>query len=450
MSDTTSRTRPTTTPYEGRAAAPEAPRSVPGCLAVLVALAVVVGGFYFARHQGRRAASPTSSPTPRTTPGPARAGHLRGRGGRQRRRDGARPEGARASSPPCRRSSNAADAEPDSTGIQVGFYELKKEMAAADALDVLLDPENILQGHRHDPRGAAGRRHRRRRWPKNTDFSAGAVREGAGRPRQRSGCPTTPRATPRATCSPRPTTSARTRRRRIDASRHGRPLASRRPTRPTSRRAAEELGYTPARADDGGQPGRGRGRPRRGPRQGRAGDLQPARPATRPTGCSRSTRRSTTRPTTSSGAVPTTEDLEIDSPYNTYLGAGAAAGSDRGTGRRGDRGGGQPEPRGTGTTTSPSTSGPARPSSRRPTTSSWPTRTSCATTARPSPRAPAEAPCAAPSWVTRSPTRCLRCCTARRTPRSGLDWSYDAHRVPRGRAGGVRRRARRRLAWPVA
>ena len=32
----------------------------------------------------------------------------------------------------------------------------------------------------------------------------------------------------------------------------------------------------------------------------------------------------------------------------------------------------------------------------------------------------------------------------------GLDWSYEAVRVPRGGLAGVRRRARRRLAWPVA
>ena len=40
---------------------------------------------------------------------------------------------------------DAARTNPDSTGIQVGFYELKKEMSAADALDVLVNPDNLIQ-----------------------------------------------------------------------------------------------------------------------------------------------------------------------------------------------------------------------------------------------------------------------------------------------------------------
>ncbi|MFI5845590.1 endolytic transglycosylase MltG [Catenuloplanes sp. NPDC051500] len=36
----------------------------------------------------------------------------------------------------------AADANPASTGIQVGFYTVKKQMKAADALEMLLDLKN--------------------------------------------------------------------------------------------------------------------------------------------------------------------------------------------------------------------------------------------------------------------------------------------------------------------
>ena len=39
---------------------------------------------------------------------------------------------------------SAANANPDSTGIQVGFYDLKKQMKASDAIDVLVDPANIV------------------------------------------------------------------------------------------------------------------------------------------------------------------------------------------------------------------------------------------------------------------------------------------------------------------
>jgi UPF0755 protein len=39
---------------------------------------------------------------------------------------------------------DAASGDPDATGIQVGFYPLKKEMKASDVLDVLTDPARII------------------------------------------------------------------------------------------------------------------------------------------------------------------------------------------------------------------------------------------------------------------------------------------------------------------
>jgi len=39
---------------------------------------------------------------------------------------------------------DAASDDPDATGIQVGFYPLKKEMKASDVLDVLTDPSQII------------------------------------------------------------------------------------------------------------------------------------------------------------------------------------------------------------------------------------------------------------------------------------------------------------------
>ena len=76
---------------------------------------------------------------------------------------------------------DAADANPDSTGIQVGYYPLKKEMPAADALEVLVDPANLVkntvtipEGLRvTDDRRAAGRQDR---------LPRAAVREGAAGP----------------------------------------------------------------------------------------------------------------------------------------------------------------------------------------------------------------------------------------------------------------------------
>lgn len=48
---------------------------------------------------------------------------------------------------------DAALADERSRGIQVGFYELKKEMKAADALAVLVDPANLIQTRVSIPEG---------------------------------------------------------------------------------------------------------------------------------------------------------------------------------------------------------------------------------------------------------------------------------------------------------
>lgn len=40
---------------------------------------------------------------------------------------------------------DAAQADPASAGIQVGFYEMREKMSAASALDVLVDPANMVQ-----------------------------------------------------------------------------------------------------------------------------------------------------------------------------------------------------------------------------------------------------------------------------------------------------------------
>lgn len=49
---------------------------------------------------------------------------------------------------------DAARSEPKSRSIQVGFYSLKEEMKASDALDVLVDPANLVQASVTVPEGA--------------------------------------------------------------------------------------------------------------------------------------------------------------------------------------------------------------------------------------------------------------------------------------------------------
>jgi len=117
---------------------------IPGCLAVLVALALVVGGFYFAVTKGVNFVRDQFA-DPADYPGPGRgkvvfqveSGDSVAEMGR-----GLKDAGVVAS---VQAFLNAANGEPASSSIQVGFYQFKKEMAAADALDILIDPANIIR-----------------------------------------------------------------------------------------------------------------------------------------------------------------------------------------------------------------------------------------------------------------------------------------------------------------
>jgi len=117
---------------------------IPGCLAVLVALALVVGGFYFAVTKGVDfVRDQFADPADYAGPGRGKvvfqveSGDSVAEMGR-----GLKEAGVVAS---VQAFLNAANGEPRSSSIQVGFYQFKKEMAAADALDVLLDPANIIR-----------------------------------------------------------------------------------------------------------------------------------------------------------------------------------------------------------------------------------------------------------------------------------------------------------------
>jgi UPF0755 protein len=117
---------------------------LPGCLAVLVALVLVIGGFYFAVTKGVGfVRDQFADPADYEGPGRGRvtfeveSGDSVAEMGR-----GLKEAGVVAS---VQAFLNAAAAEPGASAIQVGFYQFKKEMAAADAVDVLLDPDNILK-----------------------------------------------------------------------------------------------------------------------------------------------------------------------------------------------------------------------------------------------------------------------------------------------------------------
>jgi UPF0755 protein len=123
-----------------------------GCLAVLVAAAIVVGGFYFVLDRGVDLLKSQFS-SAEDFGGPARGkvtfevhqGDSLAAMGRNLKK-----QGVVAS---VQAFTEAAAAEPASTGIQVGFYRLQKEMPAADALEVLVDPDNILKNTVTVPEG---------------------------------------------------------------------------------------------------------------------------------------------------------------------------------------------------------------------------------------------------------------------------------------------------------
>jgi UPF0755 protein len=129
-------------------------RSGLGCLAVIIALGVLVGGGYLAATTGIEAIKDRFDTTPAADydgPGKGKVmievqeGDTAGDIGRT-----LRDKDVVAS---VEAFTAAALDNPDSTGIQVGFYELRRQMPAADALEVLVDPSNLIQSAITIPEG---------------------------------------------------------------------------------------------------------------------------------------------------------------------------------------------------------------------------------------------------------------------------------------------------------
>lgn len=118
-------------------------RGLKGCVAVLVALVVLLGGFYVALTQGVSWVADQFQ-GPEDYPGPGSGsveftvneGDTTAQIGRN-----LKEEGVTAS---VQAFIDAAAGEPDAAGIQVGAYELQEQMKAADALEVLVDPDNLI------------------------------------------------------------------------------------------------------------------------------------------------------------------------------------------------------------------------------------------------------------------------------------------------------------------
>src|SRR5688572_11313457 len=116
-------------------------RSIPGCLAALVALALIAAGAYVAVTKGAEFIRDQFSTAP-DYPGPGRgkvtfeveSGDTVGEIGRNLKAKGV-VESVDA----------FIEASNGESGIQVGYYQLKKEMRAADAYEILSNPANIIK-----------------------------------------------------------------------------------------------------------------------------------------------------------------------------------------------------------------------------------------------------------------------------------------------------------------
>ena len=296
-------------------------RSIPGCLAVLVAMAVLVGGFYVGVTKGVEFLRDQFA-DPEDYPGPGKGkvtfqveeGDTLSAMGR-----GLKEIGVVAS---VQAFIDAANGDPDASGIQVGYYQMKKQMAAEDALDVLIDPQNILKNTVTVPEGlrvvdivAV--------LAKNTDFSRAQYEKvlaqpgRLGLPRYAGGdpegylFPSTYDLPPDAT--PRSIIVSMVDRWQQAADEAG--LEER----------AEALGYTPhelmtvaslVESEAGRQEDRGKV----------ARVIYNRLTGDETNGLLQIDATVNFAADQSLGAVPTEEDLQIDSPYNTYLNPGLPPG----------------------------------------------------------------------------------------------------------------------------
>jgi UPF0755 protein len=118
-------------------------RGLKGCLAVLVALVVLVGGFYVGLTKGVSwVADQFQGPDDYPGPGTGKVEFTVNEG--DTLAEMGRNLKAKGVTKTVQAFIDAANAEPDSSGIQVGDYELQKQMKAADALEVLIDPGNLI------------------------------------------------------------------------------------------------------------------------------------------------------------------------------------------------------------------------------------------------------------------------------------------------------------------
>lgn len=115
-----------------------------GCLAVLIALAVLAGGAWFAYDRGMEVLRGRFDPAPDYT-GTGSGSVLVEVEQGDNATDIANTLVEEDVVKSVEAFTSAAMANPDSTRIQVGFYEMQRQMSAESALEVLVDPSNMVQ-----------------------------------------------------------------------------------------------------------------------------------------------------------------------------------------------------------------------------------------------------------------------------------------------------------------
>lgn len=115
-----------------------------GCLAVIIAVAVLAGGAWFVVDRGIQALSERFEPAPDYT-GPGSGSVVVEVEQGDNATDIARTLVEHDVVKSVQAFTDAATANPDSTGIQVGFYQMRRQMSAESALEVLIDPSNMVQ-----------------------------------------------------------------------------------------------------------------------------------------------------------------------------------------------------------------------------------------------------------------------------------------------------------------
>ncbi|MDQ3615159.1 MAG: endolytic transglycosylase MltG [Actinomycetota bacterium] len=158
-----------------------------GCLAVLVAFAVLAGGAFYAFNAGLDALKNRFDSTAEDYSGKGSGSVLVQVEEGDAASDIASSLAAKNVVKSEEAFTDAAEADPDSRGIQVGVYEMNKRMSAESALAVLVDPDNVIQSTVAFPEGWSVDQILRQLAAK-TDFSRASF-EKALRPPARIGLP---------------------------------------------------------------------------------------------------------------------------------------------------------------------------------------------------------------------------------------------------------------------